>query len=213
MQIYMNDSLGCCTVAAKAHEQGVWSGNANDGQCVMWSDDDIVGMYSACGGYVPGNPSTDQGCDPVTVLNYCVNTGFPDGSKATGWVQVDATNVVLVQTAIFALETVDICVELPDSWITPFPQGDGFTWGVDPNGPDPSNGHCFMAAGYDANGVKIDTWALEGTLTYAALAAYCVESAGGGLYVLLSSEMIAAGQTAAPNGIDWTSLQADLAAL
>ena len=211
--IYDNDTLGDCTIASKAHQQGIWTGNADGGTPVVWADSDVIAMYSAISGYQPGNPSTDTGCDPTDVLNYCCTTGFPDGSKAVGWVEVDATNIALLQTTVFTFESADICVELPDAWISPFPSADGYVWDVTSAGPDPNNGHCFCAIGYNSLGLQVDSWALYGTITYAALAAYCIPSQGGAVYVLLSQEMIAAGQVNSPNGFDWATLQADLQAV
>ena len=72
-----------------------------------------------------------------------------------------------------------------------------------------NNGHSFGGYGYDSVGVKIDSWALFGTITYASIAAICSQSAGGGLYIRLTPDMLAKGQAKAPNGVDWTSLISD----
>jgi hypothetical protein len=205
--IYKNNTLGCCVVASKAHMQGVWTGNAT-GTPVLWSDDQIVAMYSACSGYVVGDPSTDVGCDPIQVANYVTTTGYPDGSKAAGWIQIDPTNQTEVQQGLYLFEDVDISVGLPDAWIGPFPSADGFVWDITSAGADENNGHNFPGAGYDAQGPRICTWALLGTITWAALAAYANP-----LLILLSEEQIAAGQAKAPNGVDWASLRSDLASL
>jgi len=205
--IYLNDQLGDCVIAGGYHIVGVETGNAT-GTAFAASDAQLTADYSAIGGYVPGDPSTDQGCDEVTALNYWVNTGFADGSKLLGWLVVDPTNQQEVMAALWLFENLFFGLELPDAYISPFPSASGFTWDVAGN-PDPSNGHCIVGAGYKANGVTVDTWGLLGTLTWAAISKYCVTGAGGALYVMLTPDQIAKGQSKAPNGVNWTDLLAD----
>ena len=52
-----------------------------------------------------------------------------------------------------------------------------------------------------------------GIMTWEALAKYASEQSGGQLFVAISADMIAKGQTKAPNGFDWTTLLADFADL
>jgi len=204
--VYGNDSMGDCVIAALFHLLGVWTGNA--GAAFHATLAEIIAMYSAIGNYVPGDPSTDNGCDMTTALNWIVAHGFPNGDKPLGWVRIDATNKTEVQQAIYLFEGIDFGVGLPDKWISPFPSANGFTWDV-AGDADPNNGHSFMAAGYDTSGVTIDTWGLLGKLTYAAIAKYAVASSGGELDILLSADMIAKAAQKAPNGFDWQSLVAD----
>src|SRR5271170_7246647 len=56
----LNDSLGCCTMAAAGHMEMEWSANAGK-PIIMPTDAQIETGYSAVGGYVPGDPSTDNG--------------------------------------------------------------------------------------------------------------------------------------------------------
>src|SRR5262245_58839678 len=58
--IYENDTLGDCVIAGGWHVLGIWTGNA--GHLVMGTNAQITSDYSSIGGYVPGDPSTDQGC-------------------------------------------------------------------------------------------------------------------------------------------------------
>lgn len=206
--VYDNDSLGCCVVAGLNHVMGVETGNADGGSPIVVTNDQIVKEYSAIGGYVPGNPATDQGCDEQTALDYYCQVGWANGTKAAGYLAVDASNKAELQAAIYLFENVVYGVSLPDAWISPFPSASGFTW--DAGAPDPNNGHCFVAAGYDSVGTKICTWGLLGTLTYAANASDAVSAASGGMaWVVLSPDEISKAQTKAPNGLDWASLIAD----
>ena len=204
--IYLNDQLGDCVIAGGYHVVGVETGNAGD--LFTASDGQLIADYGAIGGYVPGDTSTDNGCDEATALNYWTETGFADGTKLVGWLAVDPTNRQEIQSALYLFENLFFGMELPDAWINPVPGSSGFTW--DMAGPsDPSNGHCVIGVGYGQSGVTIDTWGLLGTLTYGAIAQYCAAAAGGELYAMLTPDQLAKGQSKAPNGVDWTELVSD----
>jgi hypothetical protein len=208
--VYLNDQLGDCVIAGGYHVVGVETGNA--GNIFIATDKQITEDYSAIGGYVPGNPSTDQGCDEQTALNYWTQKGFANGTKLLGWLAVDATDKQQVMSAMYLFENLYFGIELPDAWINPFPSGDGFTWDVSGN-PDPNNGHCIMGVGYTTSGVHIDTWGMIGTLTWNAISKYCSTNGQGELYVMLTPDQLSKGQTKAPNGVDWSSLIVDFNAM
>jgi hypothetical protein len=204
--IYMNDTLGDCVIAGGYHVVATETGNAGD--MFTATNAQIIKDYSAIGGYVPGDPSTDQGCDEETALNYWEKNGFANGTKPLGWIAVDATNVQEIMTACYLFENLYFGMELPDKWVSPMPSGSGFTWDV-AGAPDPQNGHCIIGVGYTASGVKVDTWGMFGTLTFAAIAKYCVATAGGQLYVLITPDQLSKGMTKAPNGVAWADLISD----
>ena len=210
--VYLNDQLGDCVIAGFYHCKGLWTGNADGGAPIVVSDDQITADYSAIGGYQPGDPSTDQGCDEVTALDYWHATGDQTGTKIAGYVALDPGDLVELQLGLWLFGAHYYGVELPDGWISPFPSSAGFVWDV-AGDPNPDNGHCFIAGGYDATGVTICTWGMLGKMTWAALAKYCAATAGGAVYAILSPDAIAQGQAVAPSGVDWTTLQADLDAL
>ena len=212
-QMYLNDSEGDCVIAEMAHSVGVLTANST-GTPLILSDTEINLLYSAIGGYIPGVPSTDNGCDIQTALNYWGTNGLLSNSsyKIQGYLAIDPTNLTELQLAIFLFENLCFGIELPDSWISPFPSASGFKWDVS-GAPDPNNGHCILGFGYNALGINIATWALEGLITYAAIAKYCASSAQGELYTVLSQDSIIKATSRAPNGFDWTQLQADFQAI
>jgi hypothetical protein len=211
--VYENDSLGCCTISGVAHTIGILTGNADGGNPFVFTDQQIIALYSACGGYVPGDPSTDQGCDEVTVLNYWMNKGAPVGSnKILGYLSIDATDIQQVQVAQFLFESLYSGLELPDAWTNNMPQQSGFVWDV-AGPPDPNEGHCVVSCGFNAQGVQICTWGMTGTMTYAAVKQYWGQADGGDLYVVISQESIAKASAKAPNGFDWAQLVADFDAM
>lgn len=210
--IYENDQLGDCVIAGGWHILGVWTGNA--GHIVVGSNAQITSDYSSIGGYVPGDPSTDQGCDEQTALNWWTQHGYKGvaNSELSGWVGVDATKKELLQQALYLFENVLFGIELPDAYINPFPSAPGFVWDV-AGAPDPQNGHCIVGVGYNAQGVIIDTWGMLGVLTWAAAAKYMVTAAGGEAYTLVSQEQLVQAQSKAPNGLDWATLMQDFQAM
>lgn len=207
-QVYLNDQLGDCVIAGMAHLVGVFSGNAT-GQPIIFTNGQIATEYSAIGGYVAGDPSTDNGCDERTAMSYWQQTGFPaGGDKITGWLSIDGTNVARVKSACWLFENLLFGVELPDAWVDPAPEASGFTWDV--AGPTvEDNGHFFVGVGYDKRGVLIDTWGMLGTITYQAIAAYATAGGSGELYSVLTPAIVAKATAKAPNGYDWAALQAD----
>jgi len=202
--IYGNDALGDCVVAAGEHLEGVATGNAT-GTPFHATLPQIISAYSAIGGYVPGDPSTDNGCNEQDAFRYWQTHGFANGTKLLGAISLNARSLRDVQAACYLFENVFFGIAMPDAWITPFPSGSGFVWGV-AGRPDPNNGHAPLGVGFDAGGVKIDTWGLLGTITWEAIAKYCGPSAGGELYSLLTPDLLAKGAAKAPNGVAWGDL-------
>jgi hypothetical protein len=210
--VFENDTLGDCVIAGAYHIVGVETGNA--GGLFHATQAQITADYSAIGGYVPGDPSTDQGCDETTAQNYWMANGFADGTKLLGWLAVDATNQAELMAACYLFENLYFGIELPDAWVNPFPSAPGYVWDV--GTPDPNNGHCVMGYGYNTQGVTIDSWGLVdsttgagGTLTWAAIAALCTQAAGGSVSVWITPDQLAKGAAKAPNGVAWSDLISD----
>ena len=122
-----NDTLGDCVIAAGYHMLGVETANA--GRPFHASLAQVIGDYSTIAGYVPGDSSTDNGTDEIAALNYWASHGFANGDKLIGWAALDSTNEAEVQAAAWLFENVFLCLELPNTFVTPFPSGNGFLWG------------------------------------------------------------------------------------
>ena len=212
-EMYDNDVLGCCVPACMGHMEGVFTANAGL-PALTFSSADIIAAYSAIGGYVPGDSSTDNGCDEHTALSYWKQTGFPlpGANKIIGWVSVDGSKPQEYLAALWLFENLMFGVELPDTWIDPFPSASGFIWRAE-GPPNPENGHCFCAVGSSPSGLEIDTWGMLGVVTPGAVAKYATTAGQGELYAVLSPEIIVRASGKAPAGIDLAALQADLAAL
>lgn len=208
--IYGNDQLGDCAVAAMAHIAATLTGNAT-GAPLHLTLSQIIAIYSKISGYVVGNESTDNGCVLTDVLKYWKATGLPGGEKILGYVSINASNFSDVIAAAFLFENLFFGVGLPDQWISPFPSTDGFLWGKT-GSSDPNNGHAFVGYGGVASGsgagINIDSWGLFGRVTPDAIAAYAGTSGGGELYAVITSDMLAKGESKAPNGVAWSDLVA-----
>jgi hypothetical protein len=208
-EMYLNDTYGCCVEAGQAHSVGVFTGNAT-GVPFIFTDAQIEAIYGTEGGFVPGDPSTDNGTDEQTAFaDWKANGLLPDGShKIAGALQVDSTNPVELRAAIWLFENLCFGMELPDEWIDPLPQESGFAWDV-AGDPDPENGHFVVGFGCNLTGIKFATWAMTGTLTYGAIAKYCVTSANGDCNVVVSQDVLVRAMNKAPNGLNWDQLMAD----
>lgn len=206
--IYLNNQLGDCVVAGGWHIRGLVTSQA--GKEITANSQQIVSDYSAIGGYVPGNPRTDNGCDMQTAMSYWIKNGFAHtGGNLLGFIGIDPTNRTEVKQSILIFQNNFVGLGLPDAWISSqMPQRDGFVWDV--AGPsNPMNGHAIIVYGYNNVGVLVDTWGLKGTVTWAAYGKYMSARNGGECYTIVSKEMIAAGQTVASNGFDWQQLSID----
>lgn len=211
--IYGNDMLGDCVIAAVEHTEGVMTGNAGANP-LSFTDQQTIAFYSAACGYNPADPNSDQGCDIQTVLAYWENNGSPAGSnhKIAGYMAVDPTNDLELRQAVWLFENLIFGMELPEPWINPIPTQSGFTWDV-AGQIGPNNGHCFPAFGYDPSRFLISTWGMTGFITNAAVAKYGAASQYGEVYVAVSQDSINAASSLSPSGLDWPSLLSAFQAL
>jgi hypothetical protein len=202
-----NDELGDCTSAAACHTEEAISAAA--GAPVIITREQAIAFYAQSTGYVPGDPSTDQGGDEITVLTSWKKDGLVSGQhKIVGFISIPAANATLVKQAMYLFENLYFGVELPDSYVNPFPSGDGFLWDV--GTPNPEQGHAFCGVGANETGILIDTWGYIGTFTYAAIAELASAKSGGNLFVVLTQEIIDRASGKSPNGFDWATLVADI---
>jgi hypothetical protein len=208
----LNNTLGDCVIAAKGHAVLEWTALTGTHQQVLLPDVVILAGYEAVGGYVPGDPSTDNGCDMLTAAQYFQATGF-GGHRISAFATLGTGRSLSIahwQEAINLFGLVDIGLALPAAWQSLTNAGD--VWDVDPNGstsgdwaPGSWGGHDVPLMGYNAASkvYQLITWGQVQYITEAALRAYCDEA-----YTYLSPDWIYNG--AAPNLYKLAELQADL---
>lgn len=195
-KIYMNNRLGCCVISGFLHVKGLLT--ANSDKEILYTDDQVVKDYSAVGGYVPGRPNTDQGCNEIDAINYYMTHGWPDGSKALGYLKVNPKDLKSCRVAAWLFEHLIYGCGLPNTWLSP--SGNGFVWQAGRN--NSANGHCFITPGkYDGGGFGISTWGLVGSMTNQAMVTNIAEC-----YVLLDESLVSKINRKAPNGMDWAAL-------
>lgn len=165
----MNDSLGDCTCAGLGHSIQV--ATANTGAEETPADAIVLSAYEKYCGYVPGNPSTDQGGIEDDVLSGVQRDGFA-GHKLLGRVSLDARNIEHVKRAIAYFGSIYIGAELPTSsqrsgvWdVVSGPEGVAGSWG----------GHCMVGPKYDRFLVDWITWGMLQSSTWAWTQAYMDE--------------------------------------
>ncbi len=204
---FLNNELGDCVIAARAHRIGLLTGNAT-GSSFLYTDEQVDVEYGRVGGYVVGDPSTDNGCDPTVSADDAVKNGYADGSRDAGWVSVDATDWAEVMLANYVTcGACDLSMALPDAWVSSqMPHKNGDVWDV-AGDPDPRNGHNVAVVDHDAQrGLLVDTWGLLVWITPAAVAKYGSQANDGMLIAHVNQDAVSATSSQAPNGLDWTTL-------
>ncbi len=202
--MYANDRVGNCTIAAAGHMVQAWTAEGR-GHEARVSEAAVMHAYSAVGGYIPGDPSTDNGAVELDVLKYWRSAGI-GGHTIGAYAAVHAHDERTVRTALYLFGGLYIGVALPetaemqDAWeideaATAEAQAPG-SWG----------GHAVPLVAYDADGLTCVTWGKPLRMSWAFFAKYCEEA-----YALLSRDFLH--NDKGPHGFDLTALRADLAAV
>src|ERR1700691_2646330 len=157
----MNDTLGCCVFAAGGHL--VQEFTAHPAWEITPRDLQIVAACSAVGGYVPGTPSTDNGAAITDFLAYWTNQGFAGQPKLLGWAAIDQTNLQSVKQSVFLFGALDIGVQLPNSAMDQFQNGE--PWDVVADDGGIAGGHSIPIMGYGSEGFKVVTWGQQQKMT------------------------------------------------
>lgn len=199
-----NDEVGDCAEATVGHMVQVWT--AELGRQVVVPDAEIVAAYSAITGYVPDDPSTDQGSVELDVLNYWRKVGI-GGHKITAFAALDPGNEEHVKQAVWLFGGAYVGLSLPvsaqvqEEWSVLISGSHG-----DPS-PGSWGGHAVPIVGYDRNGLDCVTWGERKRMTWDFWRVCCDEG-----YAVLSPDWLDALGTA-PSGFDMATLSADLGAV
>jgi hypothetical protein len=204
-----NDKLGCCVIAGMLH-LAMQERAAAGLPVVVPSDDDVIEMYSAVGGYVAGDPATDCGCNMLDALNYWRQQGLTFGGathKITAFAAVKLREPAELASALWLFGgTLDgyalpASVQGASAWKAPAGKLRGRT------APGSWGGHCVEDP-YDKGGaLGVITWGAKMPVDAGFRDAYCDES-----YVVFTPEWIEANGSS-PCGFKRDDLLADLAAL
>jgi len=204
--MYYNNQYGDCTCAAAGHMIQNWTACAASE--VTPPPKTVLTFYEY---FVGTPPPPDAGCDMLSVLKHWRTAGL-DRHKVQAFTSLELQNQSQAQSAVYLLGGIYIGVELPDFTV----QGDDWLaipWVVPPGGPvgnaapNPQNGHCIPAVGYDAEQLWIVTWGSLKSMSWGFYNAYADES-----YAVVSTDFIGnSGES--PEGFNLAALQQDLAQL
>lgn len=198
-----NDGAGDCVEAGYAHGAQIMCDRA--GHPWVPTTKETIGSYSALAGYVPGDPSTDNGTDMLSACKFWQSAGL-GGHLISAYMSASPQNPTEVKEAVAFYGGLYLGAALPLSAQNQV----GTLWEVT-SGPDAAagswGGHCVWVSGYDAEFVWCVTWGQLQAMTWDWLHTYADEA-----YVLLSRDWLRAGGFS-PSGLAWGALQADLANL
>jgi hypothetical protein len=209
--MYLNDRLGICGEAMALHGIEALHLDAHT-PVPPFSDADAEKLYEEVGGYVPGEPETDQGTDNHILVTKWQDDGVlcsADGSvhKIVGSLFVDPHDVALNQRAIWEFVVLYRAIALP---ITAQGQREWHVTDDKLEGdaePGSWGGHDIPYLSYDGHLFRCETWGTSLLVTYGFDKAYSMEG-----FVVVTEEMMDL-RGMSPAGFDWDKLTSDFKAL
>ena len=204
--MYLNDSLGDCTCAGIGHVAGCQS-KFGFGNELLFSDNQIEGLYEGSCGYNPSDPATDQGGSLAQVLKYVKDhpEALP-GYSLDAYAQLRNLSWAGMTTALMLFGAVYVAVNLPESADDQFSAGQPWTV-VD---SQIAGGHCITLTGFVA-GDFCPRWASWGKSNQRSTMAWW-NTYGVEAWVPYSKSWLRSNGTA-PNGLNESALLSDMKAL
>ena len=201
----LNDTLGDCTIAGCAHAIQVCGLNVGytfAGETL--ADGIIESAYSAWDGYVPGDPSTDNGGIELDVLNNWRKSNL-GGHQLLGFADPVVSNMTEIRQAINLFGGVYIGFSVPQS-VMDNANDPTVLWDV--NGDNTIiGGHCVFVPRYDVDGsMTCISWGKLYRMSAAFWMRFVDEA-----HALLLATWIRNNKT--PSGFDLAGMQVDLAAI
>lgn len=202
-QMFGNDVLGNCAVAGSIEE--IRLANALRGVEVNFTTETAIENYSAITGYVPGDPSTDEGTDVHELYNYRKMVGIADadGNRHKILAYAGLTpdfDELLVALSLF--DMVGIGIQVPDYCDAQFEAHQ--PWQVLPGRHQIEGGHYVPVVGaVDRNTALVYTWGAQQELTAPFYAAFNTVAV-----VALTAELFTNGKDI--DGVDMKKLARDL---
>lgn len=198
-----NDSVGNCLFAGGDHEQMLWAAEA--GVVVPFTDVTAISDYSAVTGYIPGDPSTDNGGDMAVTAAYRKAVGLLDANgnrhKVGAYLAITPGDVQEHLIAAYIFGAVGVGIEFPQSAMDQFNAGQPWDLVV---GSPIVGGHYIPLVARRGGLSVVVTWGQTQEMTDLFLTTYNDESV-----VYLSPELLTGGVTL--EGFNLNQLLADLA--
>lgn len=147
-----NDQYGDCVFADCSHLEMLRTANAG----TIWipTTEQVLALYTACTGFNPNDPSTDNGADERSVIDYLTSTGWL-GRKLDSSANLDPANLDHFKWAVCLFGASRLGVNLPDSAMDQFSAAK--PWDYVP-GAQLAGGHDVPLVKYDAGTYYVVTW-------------------------------------------------------
>jgi hypothetical protein len=200
----LNDQLGDCGCAGMDHRQ--MGAKAGAGQpWTSWGNTVSLQLYETLGGYVPGNPSTDNGTVLQANLGYWKNTAIQgDQIIAYGALRPGTWDRGMRVLALRTFGPLYIGINCPNSAETQFPG----PWTVVPGSPI-AGGHCVVQVAEFAamDEIRLVSWGAAVPANMAFFMTYTEE-----VWVIIDADSLERiGQN--PYGVDLAGMNAKLGQL
>lgn len=202
--MFMNDQLGDCAIAGSIEE--IRLANALRGVTVNFTDETAVQNYSEITGYVPGDPSTDQGTDVHELYEFRQNTGLVDADgnrhKIVAYAGLTPGDFDELLIALSLFDMVGIGIQVPDYCEAEFEAGQ--PWHLLRGRHRIEGGHYIpVVDAASRTEAGLFTWGGHGGITAPFYATYNTVAV-----VALTEELFTGGKS--PEGVDFNRLATDL---
>jgi hypothetical protein len=197
--MYLNDQLGDCAEAGLGH--ALQSVTAATGTLITPTDADIQALYETQG-YVPGDPSTDNGTNLQDLLTEVQKNPWC-GMEIVAFAELRNWSASNLRTCLYYFKTVYVGVSFPASGMTQF-QG-GQPWVPVPGDPI-EGGHCIVLEEVTTGMDQLNwiTWGAKQKSNRAWWRTYAEEA-----WVIVTPEVLAS----PPPGLNAVSLMDEFHAL
>jgi hypothetical protein len=147
-----NDQYGDCVFADCAHQEMLRT--ANVGKVWIPTTEQVLALYSACTGFNPDDPNTDNGADELSMIEYLTATGW-DGRKLDGHANLDVAQIEQLKWAVCIFGASRLGVNLPQSAMDQFNANQPWDYAGDAS---PVGGHDVPLVKYQADMYFVVTW-------------------------------------------------------
>ena len=207
LNILGNDQFGDCAEAGAMHL--IQAQTANTGSPLQGTLEQTLALYSAVTGFNPNDPSTDQGTDLLSLLQYWKTTGItvtdnngnPVVHKILGWAALDLTSIAQIRYANFVFGGTYLGINCPQS-----AEQNTSNWTYQAGSPI-LGGHCIPGVGQGGAGGHIISWGMSIPFTWEFALQYLEEA-----YCIVTPAWVAANGKS-PSGLDLNGLLAAMAAI
>ena len=200
-QMLANDRVGCCAWSGAAHETYLWTAEAGARAHITAAD--VISDYAAAAGYIPGDPSTDNGTDMQAAASYRRKVGIRDAQNKrhtiAAYAAIKPGDLEEMLTASWLFSAVGLGVTVGSNSEDQFSRG--LPWDGDPGAN--AGGHYVPLVAFRHGLAWVVSWGKLQAVTPAFLQSHCDQA-----LAYLSPDMLRGGKSL--DGFDLAALQSDL---